>query len=55
MTDKKEWGGKRKGAGRKPKEYLENTKRVYYRIPESHIPRISKLVETELTKLKITK
>lgn len=48
MRDKPQKGGKRKGAGAKPK-YDEMTKTVAFRVPLSKVDEIKSIIKTKLS------
>lgn len=54
MKDKKQHGGPRKGAGRKP-QYGEPTVTISFRVPESKADEVKKIVESKLSSWEIVK
>lgn len=48
MTNKKEWGGTRKGSGAKPK-YNEKTTTIAFRCPQSKVSELKILVKAKLS------
>jgi len=54
MTKKEKRGGTRKGAGAKPK-FGEPTTTIAFRVPESKVPEIKKIVKTKIETYKLKK
>ena len=52
MTNKKEWGGARKGSGAKPK-YNEKTTTIAFRVPISKVEEVKVLIKDKQTQWKI--
>ena len=52
MTNKKDWGGARKGSGAKPK-YNEKTTTIAFRVPISKVDEVKVLIKQKQTQWKI--
>jgi hypothetical protein len=52
MTNKKDWGGARKGSGAKPK-YSEKTTTIAFRVPVSKVEEVKVLIKDKQTQWKI--
>jgi hypothetical protein len=51
MTNKKEWGGARKGSGAKPK-YAEKTTTIAFRVPISKVDEVKEIIKNKQTQWK---
>ena len=51
MTNKKDWGGARKGSGAKPK-YNEKTTTIAFRVPISKVDEVKVLIKNKQTQWK---